>query len=161
MSWYSSSSTTGCSARRPVGEVGPLVEQLHRQPDLVAEVDQVALALAALVGLDHLAQLEPGLGLRRACATDPRFDHLGAVGDDLADRHQVVGAAGRQSASGVVEDELRRHGGPALEAELVEHREQQLPRLRPVEHLGGAVEPELEGMLGDERLRRRSGRWRR
>ena len=50
------------------GHVGVLGEEADGQPHLVAEVEQVALPLAALVGGHHLAQLQPGW---RPCRASP------------------------------------------------------------------------------------------
>ena len=141
----------GVLVAQGLGQLGMVGEEADGQRDLVAEVEQVSLALAAAVGGDDLAQFAPHGG---------RLPDLGGgvlAGDDgLAvlghrlDGHQVVGAPRRQR-EGLVEQHLRVQGAPVLEAELVEHAVEELPRLGPVEDARVGVEVELEGVVGHHR----------
>ncbi len=75
-----------------VGDLRMIGEEPHGQGDLVAKVEQPALALAPGVCGHHLAQLAPhGRGVADLLGRGAGDDSL-AVLDQRLDRNQVVGA---------------------------------------------------------------------
>ena len=131
-----------------LGRAGIAGNELHGQADLVAEVDEMAFALAAFVGGHHPAQLEALLGLVGHLPAPFLHDAV-AVGGHVVRREEVVGAAGGQG-EGVVEEDVGRQRAASVEAQLVEDAVEQLPGLGPIEQLRVGVEVELEGVVGDE-----------